>query len=105
VGFQCVQASVRVWEISTGNEIARILHQDMVSAVAFSPDGKYVLSGSWDSTARISLWRPDDWIADACAYLPRNLTRLEWAQYIGDGLPYQAICPGLPLEPEDPPAQ
>jgi WD40 repeat protein len=28
-------------------------HQDPVSAVAFSPDGRTVLTGSWDNTARL----------------------------------------------------
>ena len=28
-------------------------HDDIVMSVAFSPDGKYVVSGSWDDTARV----------------------------------------------------
>jgi hypothetical protein len=36
----------------------------------------------------------------ACAYLPRNLTRAKWAQFIGDAMPYQAVCENLPIEPE-----
>jgi hypothetical protein len=31
--------------------------------------------------------------------MARNLTRTEWAQYIGDALPYQAVCPNLQIEP------
>jgi hypothetical protein len=31
--------------------------------------------------------------------MARNLTRAEWQQYIGDALPYQAVCAGLPVEP------
>ena len=33
--------------------LVQIDHNDTVSAVAFSPDGSLVLTGSWDSTARI----------------------------------------------------
>jgi len=29
---------------------------------------------------------------------PRNLTRAEWKQYIGDALPYQAVCPNLSID-------
>jgi WD40 repeat protein len=68
--------------------------------LAFSPDGKYVVSGSRDTTARIWIWQPNDLTYSACASLPRNLTRAEWNQYIGDALPYQAVCPNLPIEAE-----
>jgi len=33
--------------------------------------------------------------------MTRNLTRLEWDQYIGDVLPYQAVCENLPIESEE----
>ena len=35
-----------------------MVHQDSVSAVAFSPDGKTILTGSLDKTAR--LWNAAD---------------------------------------------
>jgi hypothetical protein len=38
-------------------------------------------------------------IADACSRLPRNLTRLEWRQYLGDE-PYRSTCPNLPVPEE-----
>jgi type II secretory pathway pseudopilin PulG len=80
--------------------ITRMAHNGPVYCVAFSPDGKYVVSGSADKTTRIWLWQPNDLIANACKYLPRNLTHAEWNQYIGDALPYQAVCPNLPVEAE-----
>jgi WD40 repeat protein len=75
-------------------------HEGSVSSVAFSPNGKYVLSVSADGTARVWIWQPNDLIAKACAALHRNLTRAEWKRYIGDALRYQAVCPNLPIEPE-----
>lgn len=45
--------TVRVWEVATGKEVARMPHGDGVTSVAFSPDGRYVVSGSNDGTARV----------------------------------------------------
>ena len=134
--------TARVWEVSGGREVARVTHDDSVTAVAFSPDGRFVVSAGdnetirvWEATsgmefARITvdhlvsglafspdgelivwepgfgglrqsqLWQPADLIADACARMPRNLTRAEWGQYVRDALPYQEICPNLPIEAE-----
>jgi len=89
--------TVRVWEAATGKEIARMIHVDVINFIAFSPDGKYVISVSKDD-ARVWEWQADDLIANTCAVMPRNLTRYEWQQYIGDALPYQAVCENLPIE-------
>jgi WD40 repeat protein len=49
---------VRVWEVSTGREVAALAgHTERVTAVRFSPDGKRLVSSSWDDTAIV--WRLD----------------------------------------------
>ena len=48
----CEKGPARVWEAMTGKEIASVTHDSDVSAIAFSPDGKYVVSGG-DNTARV----------------------------------------------------
>ena len=51
--YRCIGGTARVWEAQTGREIARMSHNNAVVAVAFSPDGKYVVSGSFDGTVRV----------------------------------------------------
>ncbi len=90
--------TARVWESISGKEVARMIHDDGVTAVAFSSDGKYVASGNNDITTRFWVWQPDDLIVNACATMTRDLTRVEWQQYVGDALPYQAVCANLSVE-------
>jgi WD40 repeat protein len=46
--------SVRVWDLANGNEVRRFVgHAHWVMSVAFSPDGRRVLSGSYDNTVRL----------------------------------------------------
>lgn len=63
----------------------------MVSGVAFSPDGRTVVTASWDGTFR--LWYTDihSTIKLLCGRLLRDLTAEERAQYgiTGEG----ATCP------------
>jgi len=46
-------SAARAWDSSTGEELFRIGHVLDVNEVAFSPDGEYLATASWDGTAKI----------------------------------------------------
>ena len=54
-GFEVTagQVTLGVWDPSTGQELARMIHDELVSAVTFSPDGSLLATASWDNTARV----------------------------------------------------
>ena len=42
-----------LWDVAGGKEIAQMSHSKTITAIAFSPDGHYLATGSMDQTARV----------------------------------------------------
>lgn len=96
-----VQGMVRIWETSSGSELARMLEGLEPDEVLLSPDGRYVATArdpGNGSRLQYSLyaWLTEDLSSQACQRLQRNLTQQEWRQYLGDAEPYQKTCDALP---------
>jgi WD40 repeat protein len=68
-----------------------------VHSVAFSPDGNLLASASADGTSIIQWIRTEFLAQKVCKRVKRNLPRLEWQQYVGVDIPYEILCPGLPI--------
>lgn len=45
--------NARIWEVATGRERKRMVHDDGVSSVAFNPTSNYLATGSKDATVRM----------------------------------------------------
>ena len=71
----------------------------MVDAVAISPDNRWVVTGSYDKTARLWLVQENDLINLARVTAGRNFSADEWQLYF-PGQPYHKTFPDL-AGPED----
>jgi len=84
----------RVWDVTRGQEVARLRNNQYSHTLAFSPDARSLfISGSEGSQRWV--WQAGDLILSACGRLTRNLTLAEWRQYIG-AEQYRKTCPNLP---------
>ena len=92
--------NIILWDVTTRLPVGPPLkgHEEEIYYLSFSATGNTLTSASINQTIE---WDMDTeaWKSRACGMANRNLTREEWAQYLGD-LPYQPLCPGLPLPEE-----
>ncbi len=67
-------------------------HEAWALSLAFSKDGKYLVSG--DNAENIFVWASKtDYMADLiCSKVNRNMTKSEWENYVGLDLDYQKTC-------------
>jgi len=72
----------------------------LVDAIVQSPDGRQLLMREANYKFFTFQTNYESWQEQVCQIASRNLNPSEWSQYIGDILPYQALCVNLPLETE-----
>ncbi len=51
------ESTIRIWDLLSGQEINRVIHNSWVNDIIWSPDGNYVFSGGWDGVVR--MWKVD----------------------------------------------
>jgi WD40 repeat protein len=86
---------IRIWNADDLNDLPIEIkeHESWVESISFSPDGKNLLSTSNDGNL-IYIWpvKANLLAEDICSYLKRQLTQIEWKQYIGDDVEYRTVC-------------
>ena len=80
----CYGESARIWNISSGKEVARRKHDvGHLTKAIFSADGKFLITTGNDLTARLWLWKPEDMIEEACKRLSGQVSIKELKKLCG----------------------
>ena len=87
--------TMRVFEANTGREVARV-PLEQLRGISFAPGGNFLraVRGERDLQVTQDPLHSPELIKEACSNLERNLTRDEWADYLGE-LPYRESCQTL----------
>jgi WD40 repeat protein len=103
IATSSMDKTLKIWDANnlTNRPIVIRKHDAFVFSVAFSPDGKYLVSSSDVSAANKSIpllfyWPThSSYMAEQmCGKISRNLTQREWETYASD-IQYQKTCPNL----------
>ena len=92
-----------LWDLDIGQAAGPAITtgQGQLRRIAFSVDGKTLLTGGTDRPATAA-WTvdPDDWAERICAVTRRNLSCAEFQRVMGRQQPYHRTCPAWPW-PDD----
>jgi len=97
VGDEQVGFGLRLWDAGTGQPVGQPVtgNKNIVWSVAFSPDGKRIVSGGDDTFVRMWLAYAD--AAAVCAKLTTNISHQQWRDWVAPDIDYVEVCPGLPI--------
>lgn len=93
---------IRLWDAETGESVGAPLegHSEEVEDIEFSPDGQQLASGSTDDSVR--LWPAHASPEALCEKLTANMSHEQWRRWVSPDIPYQPLCEGLPVLPDQP---
>ena len=87
--------TIKLWPKDGTGEPVVLTHGDRVRSLAVLEDGR-LASGGKDGRIKLWLVEEEKMIAALCLRAGRNLSRREWARYIGSDTPWQPSCRGRP---------
>lgn len=85
--------TARIWSAATGIEQSRIETEEVVQRIGFVDDARLLVATDREVSTHFVVGR--ELVDAACERLTRNLSLVEWAQYLGSEQP-RATCPKLP---------
>ncbi len=90
--------TIRLWDLqrTTAEPIVLRGHEGRVLSVAFSPDGALLASGGADRRVRLWTVETERLLDRACSMVWRNLTHVEWREFVSSDRPYEPTCPERP---------
>jgi|TARA_B110000211_G_scaffold96093_1_gene112099 WD40 repeat protein len=92
--------SVRFWDLDPDNiyDLPTIIydHKGWVWDASFHPNGGYLVTAAEDGLLRRFPLKPNKMVDDLCNYISRNMSDIEWRQYVGDAseIPWVETCKG-----------
>jgi WD40 repeat protein len=88
--------TIKLWPKDGASEPVVLRHGGSVRSLAVLGDGRLASSGGTDGTIKLWLVEEEKLIAALCLRAGRNLTKAEWARYIGSDRPRQPSCRDRP---------
>ena len=88
------RGQLTVWDSVSGARLTQLPDTGYVYSAAFSPDGRYLITGC-EHSAALWLWRTADLRDQACSRIAHSFSRQEWSRWIPEQ-PYRVTCPNSP---------
>jgi WD40 repeat protein len=96
LGSVSTDGSVRLWDMNDFSNPPMVLKDNggYVVAIAFSPDGRLVVTGSTEEDRLVVRPTSSAIIArQMCNKLQRNMSPEEWKTFVGSDIEYEQTCP------------
>ena len=86
--------TAKIWDMEYINDLPIVLkdHDKWVWSAAFSPDAKQVVTASADHLLRVYFTLAGDMVSVLCEGAGRDMTKKEWARFVGEDIPYSPTC-------------
>ena len=91
------EGSREVCDVPGGRRLATLHIPGGLGSLALSPEQRRIALRHGDGQVTLRDWQASTLVRDACRIANRNLTCVEWRQYLGDR-PYPRTCETLPAE-------